>query len=381
MKSFDIAVIGAGVFGAWTAWHLTQAGTRVLLLDAYGPAHNRASSGGESRIIRLGYGKEEIYTAWSQRALSRWQEFSQRVGRPLFHRTGVLWLVAEGDTYAEQTLAVFGKLGIAHEKLTRGEMERRYLQFDFGDTAWGILEPDSGALMARQAVQAVVEDAVRMGAVYQRSAVTFDAAKRSVFADASGEIACVPAETFVFACGPWLPKIFPQLLGSRIFPTRQEVYFFGTPAGDRRYSPPTLPIWIDTAAEAYGFPDIEGRGVKVALDQHGARFDPDNGDRVPSAEGLRQIRSYLSRRLPGLKDAPVVECRVCQYENTSSGDFLIDRHPDDDRIWLVGGGSGHGFKHGPALGEFVTAMICGKGQGNPRFSLASKATVQKRAIF
>ncbi|MGH9455277.1 MAG: FAD-dependent oxidoreductase, partial [Terriglobia bacterium] len=148
-----------------------------------------------------------------------------------------------------------------------------------------------------------------------------------------------------------------------------------------RFSPPALPVWIDSAAEAYGFPDLERRGLKVAQDQHGPRFDPDKGDRTPSTEGLRQVRDYLSKRLPGLKHAPVIESRVCQYENTSSGDFLIDRHPDDDRIWLVGGGSGHGLKHGPALGEYVAAMICGNGQVNPRFSLASKATVQKRAIF
>ncbi|MGH9434170.1 MAG: N-methyl-L-tryptophan oxidase, partial [Terriglobia bacterium] len=381
MKSFDVAVIGAGVFGSWTAWHLARSGKKVLLLDAYGPAHSRASSGGESRIIRMGYGKDEIYSAWARRSLGLWQEFFQRTARPLFHRTGVLWLVAAGDTHARETLEVFQKLGIEHEKLSRSEMETRYPQFDLGETSWGILEPGSGALMARQAVQAVVEDAVKMGVTDRRSSVAYDAARRNVLELIAGEWKSVPAGTFVFACGPWLAKVFPELLGSRIFPTRQEVFFFGTPAGDARFSPPALPVWIDSAAEAYGFPDLERRGLKVGQDQHGPRFDPDSGDRTPGAEGLQTIRSYVTSRFPDLKNAPVVESRVCQYENTSSGDFLIDRHPEDDRVWLVGGGSGHGFKHGPAIGEYVTAMICGQGEANPRFSLDSKATVQKRAIF
>ncbi|HUY12188.1 MAG TPA: FAD-dependent oxidoreductase [Terriglobia bacterium] len=381
MNSYDVAVIGAGVFGSWTAWHLAQSGKSVLLLDAYGPAHSRSSSGGESRIIRMGYGKDEIYTAWSQRSLTLWQEFFQRIARPLFHRTGVLWLVAEGDTYAEQTLAVFQKLGIEHEKMSRSEMENRYPQFDFGETAWGILEPNSGAVMARQAVQSVVEDAVKNGVIYLRSLVKYDAEQRSIVQITAGDLSYVPAETLVFAGGPWLPKIFPELLGSRIFPTRQEVFFFATPAGDQQFSPPALPIWIDNTCETYGLPDLEGRGLKVAQDQHGPRFDPETGDRVATAEGLRQAQDYVSKRFPALKGARVVESQVRQYENSSSGDFLIDRHPEDDRIWLVGGGSGHGFKHGPAIGEYVAARIAGHGAIEPRFSLDSKATVQKRTVF
>ena len=382
METFDVAVIGAGVFGSWTAWRLAQDGKRVLLLDAFGPAHNRASSGGESRIIRMGYGNNEIYTVWSRRSMTLWQEFFQRTAnKPLFQRTGVLWLVAEGDTYAEQTLTVFQKLGIEHEKLSRSDMESRYPQFDFGKTSWGILEPTSGALMARQAVQAVVEDAVKIGVTYRRSMITYDGGSRQVMQEASGQRHLVPAELFVFALGPWLPKIFPEVVGARIFPTRQEVFFFATPAGDNRFCPPDLPIWIDNAAEAYGFPDLAGRGLKVAIDQHGPRFDPETGSRAATAEGLMEVQDYVGRRFPALKDALCVESRVCQYENTSSGDFLIDRHPADDRIWLVGGGSGHGFKHGPALGEYVAALISGKGEVDLRFSLATKATGQNRAIF
>jgi glycine/D-amino acid oxidase-like deaminating enzyme len=190
------------------------------------------------------------------------------------------------------------------------------------------------------------------------------------------------ATTFVFACGPWLPKVFPDLLGKRIFPTRQEVFFLGAQPGDRRFSSPALPVWIDFSDKRgpYGFPDLENRGFKIALDQHGPPFDPDTGHRVATQEGLAEARRYLAERFPDLERAPLVESRVCQYENTSSGDFLIDRHPDLENVWLVGGGSGHGFKHGPALGEYVAERILKGGPVEPRFSLATKAEVQKRAV-
>jgi glycine/D-amino acid oxidase-like deaminating enzyme len=185
----------------------------------------------------------------------------------------------------------------------------------------------------------------------------------------------------VFACGPWLGKMFPELLGPRIFPTRQEVFFFGTPPGDLRFAPAALPTWLFTMDEVYGMPDLENRGLKVALDAHGMRIDPDTQSRWASPEVADWARRYVARRFPALKDALIVETRVCQYENTSNGDFLIDRHPELENVWLAGGGSGHGFKHGPAFGEYAAALVCGKGKAEARFSLSSKATVQQRAVY
>src|SRR5437867_584753 len=106
---YDFAIIGAGAFGAWTAYHLRLKGKRVALLDAYGPGNSRASSGGESRVIRIGYGADEVYTKWSIRAMSLWQEFFNRTGQPLFSKTGVLWMAREKDDYVENTLAVLQK--------------------------------------------------------------------------------------------------------------------------------------------------------------------------------------------------------------------------------------------------------------------------------
>jgi sarcosine oxidase len=194
----------------------------------------------------------------------------------------------------------------------------------------------------------------------------------------SGET--IGADSFVFACGPWLPKLFPALLQDRIVTTRQEVLYFGPSAGDRRFAPPALPAWIDFGEEAYGVPDLDGRGFKIALDRHGPAFDPDTSDRI-AGETVPAVRDYLGRRFPDLCEAPLLASEVCQYENTSNGDFLIDRHPELENVWLVGGGSGHGFKHGPAIGEYVARLVTEGGASDERFRLSTKQRVQLRTVY
>jgi monomeric sarcosine oxidase len=377
----NIVVIGAGAFGSWTAYHLHQARQKVTLLDAYGPSNDRSSSGGESRIIRMGYGADEIYTRLAMRSLTLWKEFSARVDESLFHPTGVLWVAHENDPNARATLATLKKLGVNHTQMTRAELDRAYPQFSLGAAAWAIFEPESGALMARRAIQTLVAEMLKQGVEYSRGAVTAPTGRGRLdyVRTTSGET--YRADEFVFACGPWLPKIFPGRLGHRIFPTRQEVFFFGTPAGDFRFCPPALPTWIDVGNLIYGFPDLENRGLKVALDSHGPAFDPDRGERWVPPESVEAMRKTVGQLFPALQDAPLLETRVCQYENTSNGDFLVDRHPDFTNVWLLGGGSGHGFKHSPALGEYVASRILEGGAVDPRFSLATKGTEQKRAVY
>lgn len=378
---YDVAVVGAGVFGAWTAYKLRLAGASVVLLDSYGPGNSRSSSGGESRMIRLGYGPDEIYSRMAQRSLLAWQQlFAGREN--LFAKTGILWLAHERDPYCEATLRTLRNIGATCEELDHAELARRFPQLELGQVTWGILEPDSGVLLARRAVQAVTQEARSIGVDYHETAIVppgpTDGKLNSLRYTSGQEIT---AGTVVFACGPWLPKLFPELLSERIHVTRQEVLFFGVPPGDESFTFGHLPAWIDFNDLVYGLPSIEGRGFKLAIDAHGPQFDPDRGDRVVSAEGLKAGRDYLARRVPRLADAPVTETRVCQYENTSNGDFLIDRHPEFENVWLVGGGSGHGFKHGPAVGEYVAGMIAGTGTAEPRFSLASKEKVRQRAVF
>ena len=379
-KTYDVAVVGAGVFGAWIAYSLQRTGRSVVLVDAYGPGNSRASSGGESRVIRMGYGAEEIYTRWSMRALELWKAFFDQTGQKLFYPTGALFMAQDSDEHALNSLATLEKLGVPFEKLSRSELEKRYPQIDLGPITWAILETQSGALMARRCVMAVTEQAVARGTSYFTEAVETPRGKGRLTAIRTRSGRSLSAGTFVFACGPWLPKIFPELLENRICPTRQEVLFFGTPAGDSRFTPPAMPVWVDLGEEVYGIPDLENRGFKVALDRRGPAFDPDSGHRLVGDESVEALRRFLARRFPALADAPLLESRVCQYENTSTADFLIDRHPDLENVWLVGGGSGHGFKHGPVVGEYVASRLDG-GEVDQRFSLATKDTVQKRSVY
>jgi sarcosine oxidase len=380
VTSFDAAVVGAGSFGAWTAWHLKKAGLSVALVDAYGPGNSRSSSGGESRLIRMGYGEDELYTRWAVRSLGAWKELSARADPPVFHQTGVLWLGQAENAYMEATLAALHRAGLPNESLERAELERRYPQISLGPIGWGILEPESGVLLARRAVQLVTAEARRAGVEMVEEVVAAPPGRGRLDAIALSSGRRLSAEVFVFACGPWMGRLFPDLLGSRIFPTRQEVFYFGPSAGDGRFRPPQMPAWLDVTEERYGVPDLEARGFKLASDVHGPAFDPDAGERAATAEGIAAAREYLARRFPGLRDAPMLSAEVCQYENTSNGDFLIDRHPDMPNVWLVGGGSGHGFKHGPCIGHYVTDLVSKGGVVERRFRLKTKAAVQHRMV-
>src|SRR6266508_1448370 len=377
----SVIVVGAGCFGAWTAYCLARTGHTVTLVDAYGTANSRASSGGETRIIRMGYGAQEIYTRWSWRSLGLWKSLFERAAAPsLFRETGVLWMAREADPLTTATIATLERVGVPHERLSRAQLESRWPQIDFGPIVWAIHEPASGVLLARRAVEALVREAVRAGVRYAGAVVEPPAFARTsrpasygaagpafartsrpasygaagpafartsrpasygaagpafartsrpasygaagpAFARTSrpasygaagpasarasrpasngaagsartsrkanddgaslrighGRIEAVSTrsgetiggDTFVFACGAWLPKLFPDLLGGRIFPTRQEIVYVGPPAGDARFAPPALPAWIDFGDEMYGIPDIEARGFKIALDRHG----------------------------------------------------------------------------------------------------------------
>ena len=381
-RSSDVVVVGAGTFGAWTAWHLRRAGHTVALVDAFGAGNSRASSGGESRIIRMGYGDRTLYSRWALESLPQWKDILADAGRPdLFRETGVLWLGHDDDPHVDVTARTLDRLQVVTESLDPADLRSRFPALDFTGITRGVFEPGSGVLLARRAVSAVAEQASGRGVDVHVAAVEPPAPAWRGEALSLSDGTRLAAGSFVFACGPWLPSLFPDLLASLLRPTRQEVFFFGTPAGDRRLAPSALPAWIDFRAGAYGLPDIEGRGAKVGLTALGPAFDPDRGDRTPSAEGLAAARRFAAARLPALRDAPVVEARVCQYTNTPSGDLLLDRHPDHDNVWLAGGGSGHGFKLGPAVGAYMAARVTGTGQAEDLVGLPAKRPEQKRTVL
>ena len=378
--TYDIAIIGAGVFGSWTAHHLRRAGKRVILIDSFGAASSRASSGGESRVIRCAYGADEIYSRFAQKSLPQWKDLGRRVNSALFRPVGVLHLARKSDRSITATADVLARLGVPHEKLSQAELMKRFPQFFLGDVDQAVYEPESGALMARRSVQMLVQEMSQSGLDLLLEPVVPPSAKGRLDSVKTAGGRTISAGVFVFACGPWLPKVFSVELGQRIFPTRQEIFFFGVPAGERRFTIPAMPCWVDPD-NLYGIPDLENRGFKIADDNHGPPIDPDSADRLIPRESLDAMRRRLGARFPVMKNAPLVESRVCQYENSANGDFLLDKHPAIDNVWLAGGGSGHGFKHGPAVGEYLAGRILGTQTPEPRFSFASKNTVQKRSVF
>ena len=380
----EIAVVGAGVFGAWTAAHLLRAGHRVTLIDAWGAAHSRASSGDESRLTRGAYGKDAIYTRMALDSLVEWKALSALAGLPIFHECGVLFFFPAEEPYFRDSLAAHEAIGIQTQALTRADMAARFPIIDFAGIGVGLYEPGFGALMARRAVQTLVEQFVQRGGTFVTGLAAPPEAvgyRLEQVELASGDR--IVADHFVYAAGPWLPKLFPDAIGPRIQPTRQEVFFFAPPAGDSRFLPGAMPGWADFNGGDmfYGFPDLEGRGVKFAHDAHGVEVDPDTLDRTPSKAALSEIVEFRNRRFPLLRGAALTEARVCQYENSSNGDFLIDFHPQLENVLLVGGGSGHGFKHGPEVGRYAAARLFGSVEPEPRFSLATKSEAHEREVY
>lgn len=353
-----VAVVGAGAFGGWTALYLLRGGARVTLIDAWGPGNARASSGGATRVIRGVYGPDRPYVELVARALHLWREHERRWERPLLYRTGALWMVSQADAYVRASLPIMRELGLATEELTATAAAARYPQIDFEGVAWALFEHDAGYLTARLACEAVLEAFLAEGGEYRQAWARVERRAGTVESVRPSDGAPVTADRYVFACGPWLGDLFPDVLGPRIRPTRQEVFFFGTPPGDARFHEDALPVWIDAGSPLfYGVPGNRWRGFKLADDSRGPPFDPTDGDRAPSPEGIRAARAYLARRFPALAGAPLLEARVCQYENSPDGHYIIDRHPSASNAWIVGGGSGHGFKVGPALGELVAPLV------------------------
>jgi len=381
-KSDHVAIVGAGVFGAWTAHHLLQAGHKVTLIDAWGPANTRASSGGESRLTRAAYGKDAIYTRMAMESLPQWKALSEVSGLPILIQCGILFFFPTEEPYVQDSIAAHRKFGLPTDVLTQAEMARRFPMIDFDGIRVGLHEPGFGALMARRSVLTLVDRFVKAGGTYAKGFVQPPGHQPELHEVQLSSGEQVRADRFVFAVGPWLPKLFPDVIGARIEPTRQEVFYFAAPAGDRRWLPATMPGWADFNGGDifYGFPDLETRGLKFAHDQHGVEVDPDTQSRRPTEAALAEIIAYRDRRFPLLKGAQLTGAEVCQYENSSNGDFLIDLHPQWPNVLLLGGGSGHGFKHGPEVGRYAAARLMGSGKPEPRFSLATKSETHHREV-
>jgi sarcosine oxidase len=345
-----IIVIGAGAFGTWTALWLRRRGASVTLVEQYSPGNSLSSSGDESRVTRSAHGPDDHYPLWQRRSLAHWLELAPE----LFVRTGVLWLAHKPDGFEAQSVETLARLGIPHDRLDADALRARYPQIGTDDVAWALYEPDAGVLLARRAVAATAQAFADEGGTLRSGLARVDGQTVSVDGKA------IEADAFVFAAGPWLPTLLGNVDGLDMTVPQQEIIYFATPPGDARFDAVNHPTWVEYDAAFYGLPSIEGRGFKVAPDWPGRMVDPDRQERRISDERVDASRAYLRRRFPALADQPVAEGRVCQYELTPDTHFIIDRHPAFEGAWVVGGGSGHGFKHAPAIGEYLSALVVGE---------------------
>jgi glycine/D-amino acid oxidase-like deaminating enzyme len=356
----SLVVVGAGVFGAALARHCALSGWDVILVERVAPGHVRAGSGDESRLIRCCHGADAWHTASARRAWALWHE----IDPALVAGVGVAWFARRDDGWEAAGEATLRAQGIPCERVDAAALFPSFDDRD-GEVRFTVLEPEAGILRARDAVKTLVAQAVGAGA-------------RLVLADASPDGAAVvlddgtrlAADRVVWACGAWLPALFAGLLELRI--TQQDVFYFGASAAWRT---PSVPGWVDYDGAAYGLGDLDGRGVKVAPDREGPECDPETLERRPVAEHERLARAYLAHRFPALAAAPLVGHRACQYELTADTQFVVAPHPEHDgRVWIMGGGSGHGFKHGPALAELMEAWLNGAQPPEPRFALGARSS-------
>jgi len=358
-RTTEIVVVGAGAFGGWTALYLREQGFTVTLVDQYGPGNSRATSGGESRQIRAGYGERELYTRWVLQAFDRWKAREDEWGKTLLFRTGQISLAREWTRELTGTRKVFDKLGVKYEIVKHDDLARRYPQMNTTSVDFGMYVPSTGVLKAREGCVAVAQAFEKKGGRFLTAKVELGTRAGGVLQDvALSTRQTIAAQTFVFACGPWLPKVFPSVMKNKLITPRRVVFFYGTPPGDERFTYPNFPTWA--VDNAYGFPSIEGKGFKVVPTFERVLVDPDTQEHTLTADEIRQGRAFVTKWFPALADQPLVESKVCQREDSIDEHFIVDRHPELSNVWLVGGGSGHGYKHGIMLGEYVANRVVGK---------------------
>lgn len=355
----EYVVVGAGIMGLSTARELRERGHDVALVDAFGPGNPRATSSDENRVIRCGYGGADLYSKWAKRSLAMWASWQLRWDEQVLYACGVLWLVMSDEAYGMSIVADLTRNRVPFDVLDARALKRRYPQIDPRGVKWSILETGSGTLLARKSCLAIAREFELSGGRVVRAEVRPGGAVGRRLKNVVSGSSTISGRAFVFACGPWLPRLFPALLKRKIAVTRKDVFYFGTPPGDERFDVSRLPVWLELGTKCYGIPSVDGRGFKATADLPGRAVDPSTMSRTPSAAILKVTRACLKRRFPGMAAAPVVESRVCQYEATKDDQMIFDRHPDFENVWIVGGGSGHCFKHGPVIGELVADVVAG----------------------
>lgn len=256
------------------------------------------------------------------------------------------------------------KLGVGSEILNQSELKYRWPHINLEGIEFGVYYPGGAggsALLARKSCQIVAREFIKKGGVFKISKVIPGNSKSGKLTELTGNNKITySASTYIFACGPWMPKIFPELFKDKLKVYRRDVLFVGTTAGDNAFSFPNFPIWSfvnEGDKRYYGMPDIKGRGFKVAPWPDFNTIDMDFDERMTNPMEIKRAHQFIERRFPALRNQPIIETRVCQLTFSPDDHFIIDKHPALDNVWLACAGSGHAFKHGPALGEYISNRI------------------------
>jgi sarcosine oxidase len=343
----SVVVVGAGVFGASLAWRLARAGTEVTLVDQFGPGDPRASSGGESRLIRCAHGADAAYTASARRARDLWRELEAESGERVLEECGTAWFAHREDGWEAGAHRTLDAQGIPVERLDPGEAARLYPGLGTDGLAFVLYEPEGGVLRAERGVRALARQAVAHGARLELGVARPDG-DRVALPDGRR----LEADRVVWACGPWLSSLFAEHVSLRV--TRQDLFFLDCPP---EWRTPGVPGWVDFDLAVYGTGDLDGHGFKVAPDAEGPALAPDAPLPPPDPANERAAREYLALRFPALAGRPLRSSRTCRYELSPDAHFVAAPLPGRPAHWLLGGGSGHGFKHGPALADAVVAAL------------------------
>jgi sarcosine oxidase len=355
-------VVGAGIFGASLGHRLAGDGWDVLLVDRDEPGHARAESGGESRLIRCSHGADAWYARSARRARDLWRELEEETGRELLVEAGIAWFAHRDDGWEADSERVLRGEGIPVERLAPERLPELFPSVRTDDLAFALFEPQAGVLRARDCTRALADAALTRGA---RLELGEPAAPDGAAVVVGGRR--LEADLVVWACGAWLARLFPELVQLRV--TEQGLFFVEAPP---EWSTPPIPGFVDYDGAAYGLGALDGHGVKIGSDLDGAAFDPDSWPRTPPAASEPLARTALRSRFPALAELPFSEGASCHYSLTADTHFIAAPHPEHDSVWIVGGGSGHGFKHGPAFAELLVEQIEGRAEPDPRFALSER---------
>jgi sarcosine oxidase len=353
----DVAVIGAGVLGVWTAWHLVKHGKSVRLFDAYGAGNARAASTLPTMLLDPAQGGDALFANLVPESFAAWKALSDESSLPFLKQTPVVTALTPSDA---SYLA-------ADPRLQSGAaMRARYTQTGWQDGEQALIGQDGALISARRALLECIADA-RLTTEDVVMPAPLEDKKRGRYNLPDGST----ATHLVYTVGAWLTEVFPQIIiPQKLSAVRHQIFYFGAGQGDVQFRPPAMPAIIDRAAGFSALPDLEGQGVRVWSHHADASVDPDSFDRRSDDRTLAAMRTWLAARLPRLANAPVVSSAAAHDVRMSSDDVLMDRFPNHPRVWLVSGGTGRAFGLAPALGERVADHILQPAKAvEPRWSL------------